>query len=350
MKKQVVTILVRLALSVILLGLLFFLIDREALIKAFSSVDPLYYVLGLAAYGATAMFWALRWYLFIRASGEKVSYLRALRTLLIGLFYAMFLPTIVGTDVGRMYELGRDANNNKSNVVSTVLLDRLMGMITLTLMAVTALLLGSQYAADRSVVWTVIGALAVLVAGWIVFFNRRVMEVIFRLVFALPGANRLEAMIREIYEALYLLHNQPRLLLVTGLASLLNSISETLAALLAARALGIDVAPVYFFIFMPLIWLIMIIPISISGLGLREGAFAFFFTQVGVSAADAVAVSLVFYSLNVIVATLGGIVLFQSSFIQTWRKLRSSRSVSTNHHQTTPTVPTLETQDESSGG
>jgi len=327
MKRQYLGIVLRLVMSVILLGVLFLLIDRDALLKAFMSVDPVYYLLGLAAYFATVAFWTLRWHLFIRAAGQPVGLGRALATLLTGIFYSMFLPTIVGTDVGRMYELARDENNKKSSVVSTVLLDRLMGMITLSLMAVAALVIGSQFAADSSIILTVFGALAALIVGWVIFFNRRIMEAIFGLVFRLPFVNRLEDTIREIYDALFMLHNQPRLLLTTGVASLLNSISETLAALLAARALGVEVEPIYFFIFMPLIWLVMIVPISISGLGLREGAFVFFFTQVGVSSADAVAISLLFYSFSVVVGLLGGMFLVRSTLSQAWGRMRANREL-----------------------
>lgn len=301
-------------MSLVLLAVLFFLVDREALLNALTTINPAYYLIGLGAFMSAVCFWTLRWWMFIRAAEEPVSFSKALTTLLTGIFYSMFLPTFVGIDIGRMYELGRDQNNRKTHVVSTVLLDRLMGLISLVIMAFIALIIGYQYTSgDDGVIITVIGALAGLVVGWLLFFNRRFMEFIFKLVFSLPLVNRLEETIREIYEALYLLHKQPRLLLATGAVSMLNNIAETMSVVFIAVALGVEVSPVYFFLFMPIIWLVMLIPISISGLGLREGAFVFFFTQVGVSAADAVAISLLFYSYSVIVGVLGGVTMLKTS-------------------------------------
>ena len=94
--------------------------------------------------------------------------------------------------------------------------------------------------------------------------------------------------------------------------------------LLVARALGIEIEPLYFFIFMPLIWVIITVPISISGLGLREGAFVFFFTQVGVSSADAVAISLLYYFYNVIVGGIGGLAVLRTAVVEFRRKLIGS--------------------------
>lgn len=319
LKRQYTGILIRLFLSVALLVLLFAIIDRDALFKALAAVNPVIYGVGLLSFFGAVSFWTLRWYLFIRAAGEQVSYLRAYATMLTGFFYSMFLPTFVGNDVGRMVELGRDSSNKKTNVVSTVLLDRLVGLISLALMALMALVIGSDFNSD-SITVTVVGVLAALVAGWLIFFNRRFMEWVFGIFFRLPVVNRLENAIREVYEALYLLHNQPRLLLVTGTISLLNAITETLAVVFVAQALGVDVNPIYFFLIMPVVWIVMLIPISISGLGLREGAFVFFLGQLGVSSGDAVAISLLFYSYSVVVGVLGGLLLVRSSLSRLWQK------------------------------
>ncbi len=321
MKKKHLGMLVRLAGSLVLILILLTVVSRDTASHRSLSVDPAYYALGLLAYLVMVGFWALRWYLFIRAAGEPVGYGRALLVLLRGLFYSLFLPSMVGTDVGRMVELGRSKNTSRSNAVSTVLLDRLMGLITLCLMAGVALVLGSRYAGNQGVKGLVIGVLVILIVGWAIFFNRPIMEAVFRIIFRLPIVNRLETAIRKTYEALFHLHDRPRLLFMVGNVSLLNTVSETLAAFFAAQALGVRVEPVHFFIFMPLIWLITIVPISISGLGLREGAFVFFFTQVGVSSADAVAISLLFYSFSVLVGLTGGFLLLAMSLREYFQTL-----------------------------
>jgi glycosyltransferase 2 family protein len=318
--KQNIGTVIRLIMSITLLALLLVFIDREALIQAFSSVDPTLYLIGLSAFVATILTWTLRWQLFMRAAGEIISFRKALATLVIGMFYSMFLPSVVGTDAGRVYELAREDRSHTTNLISTVLLDRLLGLITIAMLAVLGLLLGSQFATEQGIVFTVLGTLVVLIGGWLLVFNQRFETFVFGLLNKLPVIQRFAASLHKLYHALYQLHRQPRLLLTAGSVSLLNSFCTILATIFAARALGLEIDLVYFFIFMPIIWIIITVPVSIGGLGVREGAFVFFFTQVGVSATDAIAISLLFYSYNVIVGVLGGAQLLFTTVSQTGRK------------------------------
>lgn len=323
-KKQRLGLLIRLALSAVLIVLLFSLIDREHFVQHLRNMNLTYFVIGLGFYFLGIGFWALRWYIFIHATEKDVSFWSVLRVTIIGIFFSMFLPTMVGTDLGRMYEMSRD-RENKIGVVSTVLLDRLMGLATLILMALVTLFIGNEYTADVPIREIVIGITALMAVSWLVFFNRDLMRH-FVWVFELPVAKQLEPTIRSIYDSLAHLQSQPRLLLSAVIISLLNQLSEVMAVVMIAQALKIQIAPIYFFIFMPLVWLILMIPVSISGLGLREGVFAFFFTQVGATGAESLAMSLLFYSHSVVVGLIGGIFLLKSfvtsssSLIPSFRK------------------------------
>ena len=80
-----------------------------------------------------------------------------------------------------------------------------------------------------------------------------------------------------------------------------------LAALMAARAVGISVAvgPTALLAFFPAVLIAQVLPISISGLGVREGAFVLFLTPLGVPTQQAIALGLLLYLLNVAVSLLG---------------------------------------------
>jgi hypothetical protein len=316
MTRQRLATFLRLGISIALLVVLFMIIDRQALIETFLSVNPALYLLGLVAFTGTIVTWTLRWYLFMHAIKEKISFLKALSTMTIGIFFSMFLPTIVGTDLGRVYELARDDNRRKSSLITTVLLDRLLGLLTISSMAVFGLLIGSQFASEKGIVFTVVGTLVILVVSWVVAFNPRSEKFIFGLINRLPVVKRFSESLHRVYDALYQLYRQPGLMLRAGAVSIINSLCTILCTILAARSLGVEISPIYFFIFMPIIWIIMTIPLSLSGLGVREGAFVFFFSQVGVAPSDAIAISLLYYSYNIIVGVVGGLLLLSSSLAQ----------------------------------
>jgi uncharacterized membrane protein YbhN (UPF0104 family) len=75
-----------------------------------------------------------------------------------------------------------------------------------------------------------------------------------------------------------------------------------------ARALGVSLALKYFFLFEPLIALATVLPISLNGLGVREGIYQLLFVPVGVSPMAAVAMSLTYQISRLIIAMLGGVV------------------------------------------
>jgi uncharacterized membrane protein YbhN (UPF0104 family) len=77
---------------------------------------------------------------------------------------------------------------------------------------------------------------------------------------------------------------------------------------LIALALGVHLSIWYFLLFIPIISLVTLVPISFSGLGVREGAYVYLFSQVGVEALSAVSMSLGFYGLRLIGGLIGGVI------------------------------------------
>jgi len=80
-----------------------------------------------------------------------------------------------------------------------------------------------------------------------------------------------------------------------------------LANYLIFRSLGVEVPLVYCLIFIPLISALSLLPISFNGLGIREGGYIFFFSQIGLNMTQAVSASLVFFVLVVLTSLIGGI-------------------------------------------
>ena len=93
-------------------------------------------------------------------------------------------------------------------------------------------------------------------------------------------------------------------ILATGLAYQLILIAS---ALMAARALGLPagVGPTALLAFVPAVLIAQVLPISISGLGVREGLFALFLHPLGVPQSQAIALGLLLYLLNLVVSLFG---------------------------------------------
>ncbi len=326
MLKRNLGTIIRVVLSVTLLALLFNQFGSSQILDHLIGVHPVWYLIGLLVYILSIALWSLRWYYVIRASGERYPFRRVFTTMLVGNFFSLFLPEMVGVDLARMYELTPTRGTN-ANIVSTVLLDRIAGLVALVLMALVALVFGSQFVNNSTIFLVVGGLLLGFVVGWTLFFNRRFMEWCFRLVFRLPLVNRLEKSVRKLYEALYALHNQPRLLAGVLILALVAQIVQVVSVVWLGRATNVPVSPIYFFVIVPIVWLLTTLPISISGLGVREGAFAFFFSQVGGSSDEAVALSLLYYSFSVVTGLVGGLIFLRVSVGSYLRKRHALEGV-----------------------
>jgi hypothetical protein len=90
--------------------------------------------------------------------------------------------------------------------------------------------------------------------------------------------------------------------------SLLVQIVSPLISFVIALSLGIKINIIYFFIFLPIIGAITLLPISIGGLGLRDATTIFFFAKAGVSKDLAFAMSLISFFFLLVYGAIGGLI------------------------------------------
>jgi hypothetical protein len=82
------------------------------------------------------------------------------------------------------------------------------------------------------------------------------------------------------------------------------------ANVLIGTALGLELPLPYYMIFVPITSLVLVLPISFAGLGVREGTYVFLFTQVGAAPEVALSMSLLVYVLGTVVPGLIGGVIY----------------------------------------
>src|SRR5204863_9287088 len=75
---------------------------------------------------------------------------------------------------------------------------------------------------------------------------------------------------------------------------------------LVATGLGQRIALGYFLLYVPIISTLLLLPISLNGLGVREGAYILLFASAGISSAAAASMSLAFWAITVCAGLVGG--------------------------------------------
>ena len=292
--------LLKAAISAVLIWLLVRNRDLGGLAREVLAVDPLPLTVAAAGLFSLTLLQALRWSAVLRAIGHRRGLRVSLPLTMIGLFFSQTLPTSIGGDGMRAWELHRDGIA-LSSAVSSVLIDRAAGLAGICLLVTITfpLLLGLV---PNPAVAT--GVALLLAAG----YGGIAVAMVFD---QLPDRLRQFRVVRGVAA----LSTQLRAVLLTRRsaltalgASLVYQLGAVGVVIVLARGLHIPVEPAACLVIVPVANLSTVLPISISGWGVREGAFAAGFSFVGVAASDAIALSVLFGLLNMLVGIAGGLV------------------------------------------
>ena len=88
-----------------------------------------------------------------------------------------------------------------------------------------------------------------------------------------------------------------------------SSINSVLVAVLAGWSLGMEVPLAYYFLIMPIVGFISVLPSTPNGIGIAEGGLVLLLTQGGASVSEALALALVMRALSILVTLPGGLLL-----------------------------------------
>ncbi|MFQ5594464.1 MAG: YbhN family protein, partial [Anaerolineae bacterium] len=290
-------------LSLALLAFLLTRVDLQATLAAFREAEARYLLAALALYLVGVPLRAYRWHGLLSALHVVVPVRRLTSLYFVGTFFNNLLPTGVGGDVIRAYELSKDGAG-PAVAASTVFADRATGLLVLLAMAMVSTLFGYRLVSPNLVLVIAGVALGSFAGVALLLWDDLWRQVGRRL----PGLRQLLARkgITDFYRFLQIYRG--RAIVNALLISLIFNVVLIAVNELIALSMGVRVSLWYFLLFIPLISFSLVLPVSVSGLGVRESAYVLLFSQAGVGAPLALAMSLAFYVLNVVTGLIGGVI------------------------------------------
>ncbi len=268
---------------------------------------------------------AYRWQVLLDALDIHVPLARLTGLYFVGTFFSDFLPTGVGGDVVRAYEVAQQTEN-RTGAVGTVLVDRAAGLLVLFLMASVSLLFGYRLVGAQVV--SVI--LLLTVASWggcIVLMRRdwplRASPSLGRWLQRLGLLRWVEKArpVQEVYEAVRACGARA-LAKALGVSFVLNVLLIAMNYLIAL-SLGVQISIWYFLLFVPIISFLLMLPVSLSGWGVREGGYVYLFAQAGVAAPLALTMSLLVQSIQLALGLIGALIYIGEGMRGIRARLRS---------------------------
>ncbi len=300
-----VAFVAKLIISSVLLGILFWRVDRAAFFRSLEML-PLSLLLGCAGlYLLGYVISTIRWQRLLRAEGIQLSLWRLGLVYFEAAFFNLFLPTVIGGDIVRGYLIYKMTRGHDAAIAS-ILVDRLSGFAALMLLAVTALALAYGMLSDPQVAFAILTIAACFTGAMLVILNRWLATRASGLL-AVIGFARFQAKLQGLVDALQRYRGHRRALAQAFVLSALLQALIIVTYYWIGVGLNVGVPLVYFFLFVPLITSIAMLPVSVAGLGVREGGVIYFFGKLGVDPATALGMSLVWFSLTLFVSSLGGL-------------------------------------------
>ncbi|MCX6550144.1 MAG: lysylphosphatidylglycerol synthase transmembrane domain-containing protein [Acidobacteria bacterium] len=322
-RRSLLSTLLKVAVTLGLYVLVFYKIDFHDFWARLQTARVGWVALGVLAYAAGQWLSAWRWWVLLRPVQLTVPYLRMVAFYFIGMFFNFFLPTIVGGDAVKAILLARETGA-PARATMSVFMERNVGLLALLAIATIAAVFAPPVAVKGvSLLHLTLLLFAGFIVANVVLADRRAYHVIDYLVAMTPLA-RISSRAASLYDAVvpYRERRWWGLVAATIGQSFLFQGVVILVVFLNANALDQHVPVAALAVFVPLISLAGMLPISVNGLGIREALYLLLFGRIGVPADVAVSLA-VLYSVVTFAASLPGGVVYA---LQRGPGIRAGRS------------------------
>jgi glycosyltransferase 2 family protein len=246
------------------------------------------------------------WGRLLKMQGVVIPFPRIAAYYFVGLFFNNFLPANIAGDFARI-SAAREHSDSSAPVFSATLMDRMVGGLAVALMAMVSVGLAWPWFHDLRVDALVTGLFLLSVLMYLAVFRRDVLGWV-EWPFRALRLNGLEDRIARLMDDVHAYRDRPGELMGLLAVGLLVQIMRVMMHFSVARALGLRIPIGAIFTFVPILAAIVMLPISLNGIGVREGAAVLLFRLVGLSGAQSISFQLLTWLLAVAVSLLGGLI------------------------------------------
>lgn len=250
----------------------------------------------------------LNWQQLLRAQGHEVPFLALLRLYFVGVFFNNMLPTNVGGDVVRSYEVGQRISDPATGL-ATVFVERLTGLVVLVALAVLAVLTHPDQI-DSPLLTLAVAAACVGLAGitWVAF-DPTMLDLLIR--WSPSVLARQLQRFKKFQAALHRYRGQRRLFANSIVLSLLFNAAVILYMYVAVSSFQESVSLSGVFFVVPITMVVGMAPFAFNGVGLQEWACVLLFPRIGVSSSVALSAMLLIRGITLCTSLLGGVLYLQ---------------------------------------
>jgi hypothetical protein len=291
-------------------GLLYWLLSNVSLDEMRSVLAPIqthHIVAGLALQSIVIILGCLRWWILLHHVSRSIPFTRALPSFYLGIFFNHLMPTTVGGDAIRVLHMRGNSPNTKALISSTIM-DRIIGLIGVLIIGTTAIIafpvVSDSFGLKTVMLFGLIFSLGVFPLLASAPFTRLVNKLTIRFQHAKKR--------RWLLELTSLCQSYAGAKMRLFAALVLTLVLQTLTILtyyMLGNAIGIQLPLTAYFVSISLVFLASALPVSLGGLGIREGVLVGLLVALGVDTQVAISLSLLYLFVYLSASLPGGLVI-----------------------------------------
>ena len=312
MRRRLLRLVATLVVTGLCLAYIVWKVDLARTARILVHANVWYFLGAVAITVGTVWPMAWRWQRLLAAKGihDRLTWL--VRAYFVAYTGGQLLPTSVGGDAVRIFETSRRHPGRGGPIAASIILERVLGgAATLVLAAVGFLLAIGNY--DIGAYLWIEGAFVVgTILLAVLLFSRRLRPLLARTA-PLLRLLRVERPVRAVYEGLHSYRDNVGLMLGVFTLTLAVQVVRVLAIWMCGKAVGVDLSPKPYYVMGPLFFLIMLLPITLNGIAVRETFFVDFLGKLAVGGDAAFATGFLYFVVVVCMSLPGlGIVAWES--------------------------------------
>ena len=273
---------------------------------ALSEIHPIYLLIALAILIPRTLIVTKKWEYIIKKQNIDVPYSFVLKTYFIATFYGAITPGWLGTYI-RIPYLMKKGEIPLGKATSNLVIDTLVDVISLLIIALIGTILVSSKFPNLA---PIVALLFIALISVVIYFsNKKRSEKYFKIILKLLIPSKYKKDVNKHFDTFY--ENIPnyKLFIIPIFACVICWILSYTQVYVMAQGLGINLEYFYFILVYPIVFLVELIPVSVSGLGTRELALTTLFSGFAIADDKIIILSLTGYFVTVLVPAIIGAIL-----------------------------------------
>jgi len=247
---------------------------------------------------------SLRLMILMMARDISIPFKTIFKLNIISVFVGIFLPTKLGVDGLRIYYLSK-YSKNVTNSIFSITYDRLINLLTITTFAIAGFFIGGYYKTLPGFYFAILPMILVIIFLCLCTI-KKIRTLIRKILNRLRIPEKVINFIDQVVNSFIRINKQPKLLSSLLLLSVIFQSTRIIISFLFARAFGVGAPIGYFYIIIPIVTIISMLPISIAGLGVPQGTSVYLLSLIGVPAEASFSFSISVYVGRLLLSLPGG--------------------------------------------